>query len=1143
MGLTETLLWCVVYVAVLFAIAAVGEARAAPITRHRALRPAIYAFGLGVYCTSWTFYGAVGEASRNGWDYLPIYLGPALIFGLAHPLVHRMVRLGREHNTASIADFLSARFGKSASVGALASSLLVLASLPYIALQLRSAAASLEILLQRPIEFDAALACAIAFAAFALLFGARRPDLGTGNRGLALAVAVESLVKLVAMLAIGLFAWGLWTQMPEGERAQAPAALALAGSSLDLRFWTLTLLAALAALCLPRQFHMSVVEAGRAGDTRTARWAFPAYLGVVALVALPVALAGTARLPGANPDSLILALPVDAGRDGLALLSFLGGLSASAGMVTIASLALSTMVVNDMLGPLLLRKGHRSSEEGLARRLLTYRRLAIVGVVALAYLFHSGMQAPSGLSSIGLIAFAGAAQLGPALIFGLYWRGASRPGALAGIGVGGLCWVVLILAPAYAGLAPIAPAGVDPFAFAALTSLALNTFAFIAAVAFRRTGLVDYIQADAFIRAENAAQERDPVASGTRVADLELLLMRVLGEEEARASLDSFESALGRELKSGDTLTPALAGLAEARLARSVGAASARVLMTRVVQGARISPDEVVALLDETGEKIRSSRDALEESERSVRFYTDNVPALLSYADRDYRLQFANQAYLDFFAIDRSAIGQPMSAYLGETEFHQRKGFMDAALQGQRQEFDVTHPDARGRDRIWQLVYQPRIENGTVLGFYGVYQDVTARREAEIGLKRAYETLEEKVEARTAALRAESQARLELARDLEIARREAEAATASKTRFLAAASHDLLQPLSAARLLTSALEQEMEAAGDRPRDLARRIDRAIENADQLLRALLDISRLDAGGVTPNLSVFSLGLLIEDTANQFAPRAAAKGVELTSVANRLSVYSDRGLMTSVLQNLVSNAVRYTETGRVLVGARRSADAVTLCVYDTGPGIGEDERERVFREFERGSRSTREDRGLGLGLAIVDRIVKRLGHPIRVQSEVGHGTCFQVVIPRASGRAARTNAGSRRAGASLDGLRVLYVEDDPGVLEAGVDAMRRWGCEVEGVPGGKEAMDAFGGNAPDVAVLDYQLEEDETGPELYERLCLQWGVRPPGLLATAERGAAVRDAAARSALDVLSKPLAPAALRASLAAMKRRAGRGA
>lgn len=1136
-GLGVTLIVLSAWTALLFAAAFYGDARARTMDESPARRAWLYALGLGVYCTSWTFYGAVGAAARAGWDYLPIYLGPALLFVGGFVVVRRLVRLGREHDTGSIADFLSARYGKSAAVGALAAGGLLLAVIPYIALQLKSAATSLSLVATG--EAGGAgwgLPVAVAFAAFAIVFGQRKADAAAGNRGLVLAVALESAVKLVAMLAVGVFAVLVWRATPAPERAEALAVSALSASGFDFRFAVLTVLAAFAALTLPRQFHMMVVEARKPEDARLSRWAFPAYLALVALVAPPVALAGGAVLNGANPDAYVLALPLALGADGLALLAFIGGFSAAAGMVTVAALAMSTMLVNDIVAPLLFR-AHGRAARRFAASLLIWRRLAVGLLVGAAFAFQLGMDRGMALSGIGLVAFAGAAQLAPALLFGLFWRKANRAGALAGMGAGLALWLVLILIPSYAGLDPPAPAGLDPFAFAALLTLAVNTLAFIIAAAFFEAGLVDRLQADAFTGGGRAGAQTAP---GARIADIETVLSRVLGEAEARQAVAEIAREVGRPLKPGDTPTSAVTGLAEARLARAVGAASARILMTRVIGGARVSAGEVVALIDETAEKLRTSHDRLEESERSIRFYTDNLPALLSYADRSLKLRFANQGYLDFFGLDETAIGKPISSFMSEQEYALRRPHMLAAVSGERQVFDISRKQEGGRrTRFWQVVYQPRIEDGEVVGFFGVYQDNTARREAEDGLKRAYETLETRVEERTAALKAESEARLQLAEDLEQARAAAEAATQSKTRFLAAASHDLLQPLSAARLFAGALEAELDQAG--PRETAGRIERAIDHADKLLRALLDISRLDAGGVTPRPTVFSLGELIEETAAQFAPAAEAKGLTLKVTPCRLAVLSDRGLMTSVVQNLISNAVRYTGSGTVLVGARRTAEEVRLQVIDTGPGVPEDRRRAIFNEFERGAAASSEDRGLGLGLAVVDRICRSLGHKLTLTSQVGAGSMFEVRLPRARSRPGANRPAKRRI-ASLDGMRVLCLDDEEPVVDAMTALLARWGCDVRGARDRKGAFAAFSDAPPDAVLVDYRLGGADTGPAAYEALCARWGARPPGLLITAERGAQAEAEASRAGLELLAKPAPPAVLRASLASLKRR-GRAA
>ncbi|WP_019960191.1 hybrid sensor histidine kinase/response regulator [Woodsholea maritima] len=1134
LALNSVALALTLYVILLFAMAAWGDRKNAQWDQRPRARAWFYALSLGVYCTSWTFYGAVGEAARQGWDYLPIYLGPALVFALGFPLIRRLVRLGREHDTGSIADFLSARYGKSTQVAGLATLILTASIIPYIALQLKSSEASIGLVTGTSGERDWALLLTLAFSAFAIVFGVRHADTARRNTGLVMAIAFESLIKLGAMMAVGVLAFAIFLDWSPAQRSLAFQASSLTSPDIGVRFIVLTILAGCSALCLPRQFHMMAVELQKIGDETRSRWIFPAFLVLVALIAPPVALVGSSLLPTTNPDTFVLALPLALNHDALALLAIIGGFSAAAGMITISALAVSTMTVDALIAPLLLRSQIKPGQGGVVQLVLTLRRISVVVMVFVAYLFHKGLQAKLALADIGLVAFAGAAQLAPALIFGLYWRRANRIGALCGMSAGGLVWLGCVLVPAYTGYSFGFPPGWDQFSLMAGLSLLVNALVFIIAVAFTPSRLADRLQADAFTGGE-AFTHGDDVPNA-RIADVEALLVHVIGPQEAAKALAELKKDIRRDLGAEDHLTLALTAQIEARLARAVGAAAARILITQVLAGTRVSPSDVVLLLDETAQKIRISQDALEETERSIQFYTDNVPALMTYADREEHIRFANQRYLDYFGLTSGVFGRKVSDYLDPGAYLQRKPYVEAALRGERQVFDIEGLGDDGSARTWQVIYQPRIEQGQVVGFFGLYLDVTARRRAEEGLRIANETLEEKVRARTAALEAESEMRLALVRDLEEARMQAEGATQSKTRFLAAASHDLLQPLSAARLLISALSNTLKKDEDHAQGLLTRIDQSITHADLLIRTLLDISRLDAGGVTPHLSVFALDPLIRETVAPLHDGAHEKGLSIHIVATKTWVCSDRGLMVSVLQNLVSNAVRYTQTGGIVVGVRRRGDMLALQVVDTGPGIKPELRAKIFNEFERGEHTRQDDRGLGLGLAIVERILARLDHPITIKDGPKGGSIFEILLPAGDPDIHIPAPKPRRIQkASLEGVRILCLDNDPSVLQALTSLLTGWGCFPIGAKTEAEARAAFEEGPPDLVILDFRLDQDETGPDVYERLCAHWLTRPPGIVATAERSEDVAEIVADAGLDLIHKPVAPASLRANLSAI--------
>ncbi|HSJ77467.1 MAG TPA: two-component system sensor protein, partial [Erythrobacter sp.] len=370
MMLGAALVAAMIYLGALFWLAAWRDRQPANGVLHRRAG-LVYGLSLAVYCSSWTFFGGVGTAATAGLDYLPIYLGPILLFTLGFGLIRKILAQAQAQHSTSIADFLSARYGKSASLAALVTVIASLGTLPYMALQLESvgtAILTLDPALRAQVAADElVLVVAALMGLFAILFGSRRADRAGDNAGLVLTIAAEAVVKLAALLAVGGLA--LWLLLT-GD-APAPAAPALfAADQIDARFITLTVIAAAAVLCLPRQFHMSFIEAPGERTTPAMQWVFPAYLALTALVIVPVVLAGLAVLPaGTDADTIVLALPLATDNMALAVLVFLGGISASAGMIVVASVALSIMITNDLIAPLLLRralagKGDRSRIAG-----------------------------------------------------------------------------------------------------------------------------------------------------------------------------------------------------------------------------------------------------------------------------------------------------------------------------------------------------------------------------------------------------------------------------------------------------------------------------------------------------------------------------------------------------------------------------------------------------------------------------------------------------------------------------------------------------------------------------------------------------------------------------------------------------------
>ncbi|WP_135255548.1 ATP-binding protein [Thermus caldilimi] len=598
------------YLGLLFLVALLGEGRG----RLWVQSPWAYTLSLAVYATAWTFMGSVGRAATEGASFLPIYLGPTLAL-LLWPFLHaKLLSLARAHRLTSWADFLYLRFGHG-FLGPLAAAFLVVGLLPYLALQLKAIAQAFLFLRgeEEPLT-DIALPTALLLALFAILFGTRRLDPSERHQGLVLAVAFESLVKLLALLLVGGVAlWRLGNPFPrvQDHPELLPLLLPQEGLTGYLAWASLVVLSGLAFLFLPRQFHVSVVENTDPQHLRLAAWAFPLYLLLITLPVLPLALWGRLLLPGANPDLYVLALPLELGSAPLALFAFLGGVSAATAMVVVEGLALSILISNHLLSPLLLRFRALGS-------LLLWRRISILAVMLLAYLYFRLAGEAYALVAMGLISFVAVAQLAPAALLGLFWKGTTPQGALAGLLGGILLWAYTLFLPALARSGWLPPfflegphpllrpegllgiRGLDPVTHGFLASLTLN--------------LALTLGVSLFTRRKALPEERTG-----EVEELAALLRRVLGPEAEEGFRRQAQALPGREA----------AGLAETLLAGSVGPATAKLLLLSVT---REAPPE--ALREEVEEAARESRElrayaqALEEARKELAEAYERLKAL-----------------------------------------------------------------------------------------------------------------------------------------------------------------------------------------------------------------------------------------------------------------------------------------------------------------------------------------------------------------------------------------------------------------------------------------------------------------------------------------------------------------------------------
>ncbi|MBB4264468.1 sensor histidine kinase [Roseospira visakhapatnamensis] len=625
------------YVALLFGVAYLGDQRARRGSFAWLRSSLVYTLSISVYCTSWTFYGAVGSAARGGLEFATIYLGPTLVFVGWWLFLRKLVRIGRTQRITSIADLISSRFGKSEALGALVTIIAVAAATPYIALQLKAVTTSYQVIAGLPLDnLDVRVGfwVAVGMAAFTILFGTRNVDANERHHGVVAAIALEALVKLVALLAVGGFVvFGLWDN-PAALFAAVPPDFLASDEVFGPRWITLIVLSAAAIVCLPRQFQVIVVENENERHLATASWLFPTYLLLSCVFILPVAISGMTLMPeGADPDMFVLTIPLAAEADWLALLVFLGGFSSATSMIIVSSIALSTMVSNHIVAPLALRLSRRRTRTSgdVRRLLLTSRRAAIGTILLFGFLYFQGSAQSDALAAIGLIAFVGVAQFLPSVIGGLYWPLANKRGALWGLCGGFLTWMYTLAVPSLGEASPLGAAvlrdgpwgltalrpqallgldGWDPLVHATFWSLLVNVLLLVLGSLSREPKPLEWLQATRFVdvfRGGADAGERPQFQRPATSEDLFILAQRILGAEPARDLFDAFARRQGIA-KGLPRPTEDLVGDLERRLAGSVGAASARAMVSQIAGREVISIDELVSIADETARIMRTSQ-------------------------------------------------------------------------------------------------------------------------------------------------------------------------------------------------------------------------------------------------------------------------------------------------------------------------------------------------------------------------------------------------------------------------------------------------------------------------------------------------------------------------------------------------------
>lgn len=1034
------------------------EARNRPVAANRL----VYALALGVYATTWTFYGSVGFAARTGLLFLTVYLGPTLCAAAWWWVVRKLVRLKNAHRVTSLPDVLALRYEKSQAVALLASAVLVVGLIPYVALQLKTMIATLSLLAgdgrftypASGLQLGPPLL--VFLLLFTIAFGLRRVRPAERHPGMMFALAVESAVKLVAFLAAGVFVvWGLFDGPADLFRAAAaPSAGAppLLGEHGVGTWLAHLLLSALAVLLLPRQFHVAVVENADEDHVRTAMWLFPAYLLLINVFVLPVALGALALRGSASAaDTFVLALPLEAGAPVLSWLVFLGGFSAGTGMVIVETTALATILSNHVVLPAadVLR-----SLGGVRRHVREVRWVAAAVLLVAAFAYERTVGPEYDLASIGLVSFAAVLQLAPALLGGLFWKGASRTGALAGIGAGFALWLYTLVIPVLAragwlpatlpaggpfGLEVLAPEGLfhlhtDPVTHAVIWTLIANVSAFVAGSLRWPSQRPERARADrllAVLRRAAAAppepgaavpvslqakraravalfEAYQPHETAVALADLCLSeLQGAAGDALPALQVAAFEASVERTLASSIGSAAAHAAVRRAELVTAEEARAISVAYGEILAGLHLSPEELLRKIDYHRERERLlSRDAADQQ------FLAGVSSLLSSS-------------LDLGATARNAVCLPVphladAALLAlreegalRTWFHHVDPERERAGREALERAPLREPGSAARalrtgrvatsrplDPEWPAELRaaappgafeatfPLAAGGEPLGTLTLFARAESRLESPGGL----------------ALAEELARRLAIAIDNARLYASAEQAIRARDDFLAIASHELKTPLTPLRIQIQALERLVRRGDleDVPREklvkLVGSADLQIVRIVALIDKLLDLTRIRAKRLRLDVAPMDLAAAVRSIVEQHTAqiREAGGQVEVEAGAPVHGTW-DRVRLEQVVANLLTNAAKYAPGARVVV--RVEGDARAACarvaVRDEGPGIPSADQRRLFRPFERAR--TGAASGLGLGLFIVREIVEAHGGAVRLESAPGQGTTFVVELP--------------------------------------------------------------------------------------------------------------------------------------------------
>jgi len=1140
------------YISLLFIIAYLGGKHRHKLSAHQ--HSIIYALSLGVYCTSWGFLGTTAQAANNSFSYIPVYLAPILLFVFAWPFIQRVIKTSLTLKITSIADLLSSRFGKSQHLAILITIVALIGTMPYIALQLKAIVYSFKILQETQIMpvWLLGLIVSILLAVFTIIFGIRTIDVTERHPGVMIAIAFESLVKLIAFMLVGLFVcfviyespMEIWHQAKDQvnieQQFELPNLIGLFG---------MLIIVMSAFLCLPRQFQVMFVEIKEQKTSSFARWLFPFYVLIFAFFAAPLGLAGNLNYGSSlSADAYVLFLPAFNGEMWLSLFAFLGAVSAASSMVIVSTIALSTMLSNEIVFPLMFKYSRQQDHDfnHFQTRLLLIRKGLVLLVVFLSY----GMlllSPPDTLSSLGEVAFGAIAQIGPALLASFFWRQATLYGVISGISAGFIIWTAFNLFPQLGLYShPFAHSEIPATTVVTLIGLGVNVLMLWLVSLFTQQSIREQMQSKHFYKARKKTQWSLPIQPKVDLHELEFLLTRFIGAEKTNECLKQFYQQHNNSANSyskNKDFNEALILHAEDTLASVIGSASAKLVISFAMSGREIAFDQVAKIVeDNSNQQLEFSRSVLQSA-------IENASEGISVIDSELKLVAWNKQYLDIFNYpeDFIYIGCPISQLIRYNLSQQEYFANDIDQQVAKRVQFIKDGSRHSSERRLKNGRTINIEGNPIPGggFVMIFSDITAYKQTEQHLKDENIDLESRVQARTSQLE-QANKELETAnQELALAQLKAEQAHLKKSQYLKACSHDLLQPLSAARLFSSALTLNPKISTEEKLHV-KQIETSLDIANNLLLDLNEVARIESGNITPTIEAVSIAQLFEMLNTEFSALTDEYHIDFHLRSSKLFVQSDLSLLLRIIQNFLSNAFRYAYQGSVLLGCRRQGSYLSIQVLDNGPGIPEDKQKQVFEQFTQlQTANLSGHKGLGLGLNIAQSLATLLGHKINLVSKSGHGCLFSVNVPICAApiQTKQVNSSSRD---TLQGVGVLCIDNEQDILAGMSKVLSAWQCKVFTADSAESAMSIYQRyeDQIDILLVDYQLSEslisDKTqsqanGIQLINELRQLSRYPLPAILITATTDEDVVIQAKDNDIGYLRKIVKPLALRSLMSAL--------